>query len=163
MHHQLEGTKSQWTVFQWVTLQLHFPGWSNLLEYSSPLIFLSIITSVVRACFCHEKALSQVCPYGYSTSKTADAVAVALIWSKLNYCNSLFSGLPSTQIVNLQAVQNATARIVSKSKKRDLVWTTLAISRQSHSAQGALYSVPLTAGIRSPSFVRTHSYIYADS
>ena len=44
------------------------------------------------------------------TLKSANAIVVCLILSKLDYCNSLLAGLPQTQIKRLQAVQNAVAR-----------------------------------------------------
>ncbi len=37
----------------------------------------------------------------------------------LDYCNSLYSGLPQSSLSRLQAVQNATARLLTGSKKRD--------------------------------------------
>ena len=36
----------------------------------------------------------------------------AFITSRLDYCNSLFYGLPNSQLAKLQKVQNATARLV---------------------------------------------------
>ena len=45
---------------------------------------------------------------------SATVLANALIHSKLDYCNSLFYGLPNTYIVSLQYVQNAIARVGTK-------------------------------------------------
>ena len=73
------------------------------------------VSAVVRSCFFHIRSLSKVRPY--ITYKAASSIAVCLILSKLDYCNSLLSGLPQKQIKRLQAVQNAAARTVMKCKK----------------------------------------------
>ena len=73
------------------------------------------VSAVVRSIFFHIRSLSKVCPY--ITYKAASSIAVCLILSKLDYCNSLLSGLPQKQIKRLQAVQNAAARTVMKCKK----------------------------------------------
>ena len=74
------------------------------------------VSAVVRSCFFHIRSLSKVRPY--ITYKAASSIAVCLILSKLDYCNSLLSGLPQKQIKRLQAVQNAAARTVMKCKKK---------------------------------------------
>ena len=51
--------------------------------------------------------------------ETANAIAICLIQSKLDYCNSLLVGLPQTQIKRLQAVQKAAARVMVRQKKYD--------------------------------------------
>ena len=73
------------------------------------------VSAVVRSCFFHIRSLSKVRPY--ITYEAASSIAVCLILSKLDYCNSLLSGLPPKQIKRLQAVQNAVARTVMKLKK----------------------------------------------
>ena len=60
------------------------------------------VSAVVRSCFFHIRSLSKVRPY--ITYKAASSIAVCLILSKLDYCNSLLSGLPQQQIKRLQAV-----------------------------------------------------------
>ena len=74
------------------------------------------VSAVVRSCFFHIRSLSKVRPY--ITYQAASSIAVCLILSKLDYCNSLLSGLPQKQIKRLQAVQNAAARTVMKCKKQ---------------------------------------------
>ena len=73
------------------------------------------------------RSLSKVRPH--ITYKAASSIAVCLILSKLDYCNSLLSGLPQKQIKRLQAVQNAAARTVMKCKKTDHITPIL---RQLH-------------------------------
>ena len=85
------------------------------------------VSAVVRSCFFHIRSLSKIRPY--ITYKAASSIAVCLILSKLDYCNSLLSGLPPKQIKRLQAVQNAAARTVMKYKKTDHITPIL---RQLH-------------------------------
>ena len=71
----------------------------------------------------HLRALSRV--YSLLTCEAADAVALCLILSRLDYCNSLLVGLPPVQIKRLQAVQNAAARVVVRQRKFDHITPTL--------------------------------------
>jgi len=48
---------------------------------------------------------------------TACNIATALAHSKLDYCNSLYYHLPSSQINQLQVIQNSLARAVTKTPR----------------------------------------------
>ena len=81
------------------------------------------ISTVVRACSFHLRALGQLRPL--INRKTANAIAVAMILSRLDYCNSCLWGLPQNQLDRLQKVQNNAARIVSNVRKRDHITPVL--------------------------------------
>src|SRR6218665_1606126 len=49
--------------------------------------------------------------------KTASTIAKSIVRAKLDYCNSLFLNIDTTQINRLQAIQNALARVVTKTPK----------------------------------------------
>ena len=51
----------------------------------------------------------------------AAGVVAAVVISRLDYCNSVFTGLPADQIARLQRVQNNAARLVVKKRRRDHV------------------------------------------
>ena len=48
---------------------------------------------------------------------TATTIATALVHSRVDYCNSLYHGLPITQIKRLQHIQNELARAVTRTPK----------------------------------------------
>ena len=81
------------------------------------------INKVVKTCFFHLRALGQLRPH--LNKKTANAVAVSLIQSRLDFCNSCLWGLPQNQLQRLQKVQNTAARIVTRSKKTDHITPVL--------------------------------------
>ena len=43
-----------------------------------------------------------------------NCLQIALVSSRLNYCNSLLSGIAVTDLAKLQCVQNRLARVVTK-------------------------------------------------
>ena len=49
----------------------------------------------------------------YLNPESAKALVIALVIGRLDYCNSLFYGLPAVQINKLQRIQNAAARLIS--------------------------------------------------
>ena len=61
----------------------------------------------------------------YLTKDSAETLVHAFISSRLDYCNSLFVGLPQSLIGKLQLVQNAAARIVTRSSKYDHITPVL--------------------------------------
>src|SRR6218665_1993454 len=49
--------------------------------------------------------------------KTASTIATSVVHSKLDYCNSLFLSLDSTQIHRLQLIQNSLARAITRTPR----------------------------------------------
>src|SRR6218665_1952386 len=56
--------------------------------------------------------------------KTASTIATPIVHSKLDYCNSLFLNLDSTQIQRHQLIQNSLARVVTRTPMQASSYTT---------------------------------------
>ena len=64
--------------------------------------------------------LRQLCPLVQSmTVEAARTAAAAFISCRLDYCNSLLYGLPDTLLRKIQSVQNATARLITDTRRSD--------------------------------------------
>src|SRR5664279_4786728 len=73
------------------------------------------ISAISKSCFCHIRDLMRIrSTLALTTAKT---VATSLIHSHLDYCNSLFLNLPSTELNRLQLVLHATVRAITKTSK----------------------------------------------
>ena len=75
------------------------------------------ISSICCASFLELWHIASIRPY-LSQSAAARLVA-AMVISHLDYCNSVFTGLPADQITWLQRVQNNAARLMLKKRRRD--------------------------------------------
>ena len=69
------------------------------------------VLSVCKSCFVHIRNLSRIKKFVNSSS--LECLVHAFITTKLDYCNSLLCGAPSTLINKLQRIQNIVARIIS--------------------------------------------------
>ena len=58
-------------------------------------------------------------------SKTVSNIATSIVHSKLDYCNSLFLNLDSTQIQRLQLIQNSLARAVPRTPRHHHITSVL--------------------------------------
>ncbi len=83
--------------------------------FSSELSFSEHISSISKSCFCHIRNLRRI--RSSIDLPTATTIAVSLIHSKLDYCNSLFLNLPNTQLDKLQSVLNSAARAITSASK----------------------------------------------
>ncbi|XP_056006829.1 uncharacterized protein LOC130050609 [Ostrea edulis] len=81
------------------------------------------ISSVCIGAFIHLKNLSQ--RRIYLDRESLECVVHAFITIKLDYCNSLYYGLPSKQIQRLQSIQIAAARVISGTRKYDSITPVL--------------------------------------
>jgi hypothetical protein len=78
----------------------------------SHLTFDQHVTSVCKSCHFHVRALRHVrASLPYDVAKT---VACSIVGSRLDYCNSLFVGMSTSNFAKLQLVQNSLARAVLK-------------------------------------------------
>ena len=82
------------------------------------------INSVVKNRFYQLRLISKV--KSALSFKDLETVIHAFITSRLDYCNSLYDGLPQSSIARLQMVQNAAARILSSTRKFDHITPVLA-------------------------------------
>ena len=76
-----------------------------------------------------EAQISSVCKYSYLQLRninqisryldkdSLECIVHAFVTTRLDYCNSLLCGLPSTQIERLQSIQNAAARLLTGTRK----------------------------------------------
>src|SRR5579862_3690409 len=78
--------------------------------FDADLSFKTHISSVCHSSFYHIRQIHAARPS--LDSKSAILLANALVSSKLDYCNSLYSSLPDCSIHRLQCVQNFLARAI---------------------------------------------------
>ena len=87
------------------------------------LNFNDQVKSVFRASFFHIRALRHIRPS--LTEEKANIVACALFQSRVDYANSLYTGMPSVNFDKLKLVQNTLARVVTLTRKRDHIQPSL--------------------------------------
>ena len=80
--------------------------------FDSSLNFRKHICQTWRACFYHIPDLRRI--RKSLSLDLAKQIAVALVSSKLDYCNLIFHNMPEKDIARLQRVQNCLARVVTK-------------------------------------------------
>jgi len=71
------------------------------------------VIKVAGACFHQLRHLRQI------------RLVLALVISRLDYCNSVLAGLPASTVNILQRVQNAAARLICQLKPREHVTPSL--------------------------------------
>ncbi|XP_053537339.1 uncharacterized protein LOC128632973 [Ictalurus punctatus] len=97
----------------------------NLGVIIDSLTFTNYISTTARSCRFILYNIKKIRPY--LTEQATQLLVQALVISKLDYCNSLLSGLLASCIKPLQMIQNAAARLVFNQPKRTHV-TPLFIS-----------------------------------
>ncbi|KAF7642822.1 hypothetical protein LDENG_00250130 [Lucifuga dentata] len=85
--------------------------------FDSRLTFQSHIKSIIKTAFFHLSNIAKIRPI--LSLRDIETVIHAFVSSRLDFCNVLFSGLPNCAIRSLQLVQNAAARILTKTRNYD--------------------------------------------
>ena len=75
------------------------------------------VSSVCKSAFAHLRKIASI--RKFLTDDSISKLIHAFITSRLDYCNSLLAGSPDTIIAKLQRVQNAAARVLTKTRKFD--------------------------------------------
>uniref|UniRef100_A0A8C5AU51 Reverse transcriptase domain-containing protein n=1 Tax=Gadus morhua TaxID=8049 RepID=A0A8C5AU51_GADMO len=100
----------------------------NLGIYMDPaLSFKSHINHVTKISFFHLRNIARLRPN--LSFSAAETLIHAFITSRLDYCNSILYGLPSTVLQKLQYVQNSAARLLTHTPSREHITPVL---RQLH-------------------------------
>jgi len=87
------------------------------------LTFKKQVIVVARSCNYHAQAIRHI--RHLLTTELATTLACSLILNRLDYCNLLLHGAPTSSIRKLQRVQNNTATIILQALRRSDAWTLL--------------------------------------
>ena len=90
----------------------------------SSLKFDRQINAVVKGAFFQLRQISKIKPF--LSRLDLEKVSHALISSRLDYCNSLYSGITNASLNRLQLVQNAAARLLTGTRRWDHITPVLA-------------------------------------
>jgi len=81
------------------------------------------ISITCKSAFYHLRNIASI--RKFISSKDCETLIHAFITSKIDYCNSLLSGLPAQQLKKLQHVQNSAARLLTLSTKHEHITPVL--------------------------------------
>ena len=76
------------------------------------------ISAVCKTAYFHLRNIARIGKY--LSESAAQSLVHAFVSSRIDYCNSLLSGLPKNLLTKLQRVQNSAARIVKVGYKRNV-------------------------------------------
>jgi len=80
---------------------------------SISILISTFPTSALHPSYFHIRALRHIRPF--LDSETSKTIACAIVGSRLDYVNSILTGISSRNIHRLQRVQNSLARVVTRS------------------------------------------------
>lgn len=129
----LNDSKTEWILFGdkaatgLGSLNINFSDCvKNLgVTFDKALHFDRHIASVVRSGFYHLRLLKKVKPF--LNRCDLEKAVHAFITSKLVYCNALYVGVPQSLLGRLQLVQNAAARLLTNTPRRDHITPVLSL------------------------------------
>ncbi len=87
------------------------------------LSFNSHVKAVTKSAYYHLKNIARIRCFG--SSQDLEKLVHAFITSRVNYCNGLLTGLPKKTIRQLQLIQNAAARILTRTRKSEHITPVL--------------------------------------
>ena len=91
--------------------------------FDKHLAFMSQINKVCKSAFYALNNIRKI--RKYLDSHSTERLIHAFVSSRIDNCNSLYSGLPVAEIEKLQRVQNAAARLLTGSKRTEHITPTL--------------------------------------
>ncbi len=89
----------------------------------SDLTFNNHIRSVTKSAFYQLKNISRI--KGFMSQTDQEKLIHAFISNRLDYCNGLMTGLPQKSIKQLQLIQNAAARVLTRTKRSEHITPVL--------------------------------------
>lgn len=89
------------------------------VQLDQHLSFTTHIADISRSALFHLHNIRKIRPI--LTDTDAATLIHTLVSSRLDYCNTLFSGLPACTTNKLQSVQNTAARILTRTRKYDRI------------------------------------------
>ena len=92
--------------------------------FDQDMSFNSHIKHISRTAFFHLRNISKI--RRILSQKDAEKLIHAFVSSRLDYCNSLLSGCPNKSLKTLQLIQNAAARVLTRTNRRDHISPVLA-------------------------------------
>ena len=101
----------------------------NLLQetwvfYSILIFVLRLISRKLQSCFMHLRNIARIRPF--LSFNDLNKVVNALVSSRLDYCNALYTGLSQSCLHRLQLVQNAAARLITGTRRFEHITPVLA-------------------------------------
>ncbi len=85
--------------------------------FDADLSMRRYVDVVVSRCFAALRQLRAV--RQYVTIPVMQSLVTSLVLTRMDYCNSVFFGLPAVQLRRLQAVQNSAARLIYNLRRSD--------------------------------------------
>ncbi len=114
-----------WTGLSRFWLAVGWIGWQvGSLHTAAPQSFDSHIKQTSRIAFFYLCNVAKIRPI--LSQKDAEKLVHAFVTSRLDYCNSLLSGCTKKSLKTLQLIQNAAARVLTGTRKRDHISPVLA-------------------------------------
>ncbi len=96
---------------------------SKILILETDLSFSSHVKAVTKSAYCHLKNIARIrC---FVSSQDLEKLVHAFITSRVDYCNGLLTSLPKKTIRQLQLIQNAAARILTRTRKSEHITPVL--------------------------------------
>ena len=105
--------------FRFVTvISKAFPQARNIgASFDTTMSMLPHVNNACKSAFYYLRTISHI--RKYLSTQTTEILIHVFVTSKLNHCNSLLYNVPKNVIKKLQSVQNAAARLITRSRKCD--------------------------------------------